>query len=429
MLNHSEVKALVSVSKHAGFDFSEFFKSFKHRVPTVEKYIFIGEGFEGSLSFAELLKTKHEKTRLDEAKGTVKPDDLAVMIYTSGTTGKPKGVMITHRSILASGRAQAEHFSVTENDIVTASLPLNHVGGITCSITVALICRATAILIPEFKPELVLHEIEKHKATIFSGVPTMYIMLFAYKNFANYDLSSLRLAIAGGSNVEPELCQDISKSMPNARLVNLYGLSESSGACVMSKLTDPPEKVQQTIGVPIGNFQAKIVNENKQVVRIGEIGELAIRGDCLAKGYYHEPEKTMETFSPDGWLYTGDIVVQDEQGYVSFRGRKKEMYIQGGFNIFPVEIENVLTAHPKVSLAAGIGVPDQFFGEVGRYYIIPVHGENPTEEELKEYCQMHLADYKVPKSFVFVDKVPTTPAGKIQKAKLKEEFLASMERN
>jgi len=425
MLNHAEVKALVCIDEHAGFNFSEFFNKLHSKVPSVKKYIFIGEGFEGSLSFSNLFSTDLNSTMLEKAKIQVKADDMAIMIYTSGTTGKPKGVMITHQSILASGKAQVDHFAVTNQDIIIAGLPLNHVGGITCSITVTLISKATAILIPEFKPKLVLEAIDNHKATIYSGVPTMYHMLFNDPDFSSYHLKSVKLAIAGGSNVEPELCEKINTFMPNARLVNLYGLSESSGACVMSRITDSIDTVQRTIGVPIGDFQAKVVDNNRQNVSVGEIGELAIKGDGIAKGYYRDPEKTIETFSDGGWLLTGDIVSLDEDGYIHFKGRKKEMYIQGGFNIFPVEIENLLTTHSKVSIAAGIGVPDEFFGEVGWYYIIPTPGEKPTEEELKEFCRQRLADYKVPKRIVFVEKVPTTPAGKIQKVKLKETYLKS----
>jgi len=425
MLNHSDVKAIVSIDKIPGINFSEFFFDFQSKVPNVEKYIFIGEGFEGSLSFSELIGRSTDSEKLSACKKEVSSEDLAVMIYTSGTTGKPKGTMITHRSILASARAQVNHFQINEKDITIQSLPLNHVGGITCQVTVTLISKGMAVLIPEFRPEYVLTAIQQYKATLFGGVPTMYLMLFSHKDFLTYDLSSVRISFIGGSNVEPALCHEITKSMPNAKLVNLYGLSETSGACILSRASDSTGKVQTTIGVLIGDFIAKVVDEKRQEVEIGEMGELVVKGDCLAKGYYRDEENTKESFSGDGWLYTGDLVTADAEGYISFKGRKKEIYIQGGFNVLPAEIEIVLTAHPAISIAAGIGVPDSFYGEVGRYYIVLAVGKQLTEAELVNYSREHLADYKVPKQFVFVDELPMTPAGKIQKSKLKELYIQS----
>ncbi|PIC97905.1 MULTISPECIES: class I adenylate-forming enzyme family protein [unclassified Sporosarcina] len=425
MINHSEVKAIVSIDKIPDFNFSDFFLDFQSKIPSVEKYIFIGEGFEGSSSYSELLERNPNNEKLNACKKEVDPEDLAIMIYTSGTTGKPKGSMITHRSILASARAQVNHFQVREDDITIQCLPLNHVGGITCQVTVTLISKGTAILIPEFRPEYVLTAIQAHKATIFGGVPTMYLMLLSYNDFFRYDLSSLRISVVGGSNVEPALCNEIMRKIPNTELLGLYGLSESSGACILSRTTDSIEKVQTTLGVLIGDFIAKIVDENQQEVGIGEMGELVVKGDCVAKGYYRDVESTKEAFAEDGWLYTGDLVTIDAEGYISFKGRKKEVYIQGGFNVLPVEIENVLTMHPDISNAAGIGVPHSFYGEIGRYYIVLNVGIELTEAELIAYCREHLADYKIPKQFVFVDELPMTPAGKIQKSKLKEMYLTT----
>jgi fatty-acyl-CoA synthase len=278
------------------------------------------------------------------------------------------------------------------------------------------------VLVPSFHPKEVLEATDKHKVTIFAGVPTMYVMVLNYSDFKKYDLSSVRMCIVGGSNVEPQLCQDISKNFPNARVMNLYGLSETSGACVLSRLDDGIEKVSESIGVVIDNFKVKVVDDKRQELPTGEIGELAFKGDCVAKGYFGLEEETRESFGLDGWLYTGDVGYLDEDGYVYLKGRKKEMYIQGGFNVYPAEIENLLIKHPKVAVAAGIGVPDPVFGEVGRFYIIPKEGMEVTEDELMKYCREKLADYKVPKQFVFVKELPLTPAGKINKSLIKQWY-------
>lgn len=425
MLNHSEAKALVSIDQLGGFDFASYFEENQQDYPSLEHYFFIGNGFSGSTAYSDLMhRPVQNKERLRKAKKEVNVDDLAVMIYTSGTTGKPKGVMITHESILASAKAQMEHFQVTEDDLAVGSLPFNHVGGITCTVMVALVSKSTIALVPIFDPTHVLEVIETYEATILGAVPTMYMMLLTTEDIAAYNLHSIRLAIAGGSNVEPKLVQQINHLLPNATLVNLYGLSESSGACILSKLTDQTEKVARTIGVPIGDFEVKVVNEEKQSVSRGELGELLIKGDCVAKGYYRDEEKTKAAFLQDGWLHTGDAVTLEDDGYIVYKGRMNEMFIQGGFNIFPVEVENVLTAHPEVAYAAGIGVPDDFMGEIGRYYIVK-SDPSLTEDALLTYCANHLADYKVPRQIVFVDSLPMTPAGKIQKALLKQDYLAS----
>lgn len=423
MLNHSEAKAVISIGEFGDYSFADAFESLQDKLETVETYIFLGEGFDGSLSFQQMLDQPVHSKELSRQKQMVEKDDLSIMIYTSGTTGKPKGVMITHESILASAQAQADHFSVTEKDVAVGSLPFNHVGGITCTVMVALLTHSSITLVPFFHPQQVLTAIETFKATILGAVPTMYLMLFSTDNIEKGNLDSLRLAIVGGSNVEAALAEKINQVMPNASLVNLYGLSESSGACVLSKLTDDVEKVKASIGVPIGNFKTKVVDQEGKSLKIGEEGELAIKGACVAKGYYRDEDKTKEAFTDDGWLYTGDIVSQDEAGYLSFKGRVQEMFIQGGFNVYPIEIENVLTSHKAVQMAAGIGVPDDFLGEIGRYYIVKTPGVKVTADELLEHCEKYLADYKVPRQIVFKEELPMTPAGKIQKSLLKAEYL------
>lgn len=227
--------------------------------------------------------------------------------------------------------------------------------------------------------------------------------------------------------MEPQLCREIVEKFPSTKLVNLYGLSETSGACIISPMNDSLEKVMQSIGKPIGDFQAKVIGKDGEELPPGEIGELAIQGACVVAGYDGLEDATKEAFSADGWLYTGDMAYLDEEGYVYLKGRKKEMYIQGGFNVYPVEIENLLTTHPKVAIAAGIGIPDPVFGEVGRYYILPKAGYEVTEDELLAFCRQHLADYKVPRQFVIVDDLPLTPAGKVQKSLLKQMAAAEFQ--
>ncbi|MCG6911764.1 MAG: AMP-binding protein, partial [Deltaproteobacteria bacterium] len=203
--------------------------------------------------------------------------------------------------------------------------------------------------------------------------------------------------------------------------MNLYGLSESSGAVVLSPWESDFETTLRSIGKPIGDFRVKAVDEEGNELPTGETGELYFKGDAVVASYFRDADETADAFQ-DGWLKTGDMGYIDAQGYITLMGRKKEMYLQGGFNVYPVEVENLLTRHPKVMMAAGIGVPDAVLGEVGRFYIVPQPGTEPTEEEIIEYCRENLADYKVPRQIVFKAELPLTPVGKIMKSQLKEEY-------
>ncbi len=426
MLGQSGARMVICADATPDFDFATFFDGFRSRLPGLSDYVFFGKGFAGSASFDELTATPVDAATLATAREAVVPDDPLLILYTSGTTGRPKGATITHRSILASASAQAEHLAMGEGDVQLGHLPFNHVGGITCTIMTALVSGGSVALVPAFAPDASLHAVERHRVTILAAVPTMYVLMLGRDDFADRDVSSVRICIAGGSNVEPALAETIRRGLPDASLYALYGLSESSGACVLSRPDDDPESVSRTLGVVIGDFEARVVARDGAVLPPGQAGELQIRGDCVAGGYWDMPEETAEVFLPDGWLATGDMVEMEPSGHLVLRGRKKEMYIQGGFNVYPVEIENVLTTHPKVAMAAGIGVPDEVLGEVGRFYVVPRRGaEPPTEEELAAYCRERLADYKVPRQFVVTSDVPLTPVGKIHKALLKERYLSA----
>jgi acyl-CoA synthetase (AMP-forming)/AMP-acid ligase II len=431
MLNQSETKVLVTITDLAGFDYTAFFDSFRKKIPTVTDFIFIPtdstpagaiEKFRGAHSYRALLETTVDEAALLAARRAVTPDDLIIIIYTSGTTGRPKGAAISHRSQLASARAQVEHARMTHEDSMLVVLPLNHVGGITCAILSSVLAKAPGVLIPVPDPADVIKQAAAYKPTVYGGVPTLYTILFMNPEFLKLDMGGVRLAICGGSNAEPALLKQIQEVFGNATVMNLYGLSETSGAVVLSPWESDFDTTVRSIGKPIGDFRVKVVDPRGKELPTGEVGELCFSGDAVCRGYFRMPEETAEIFEADGWLHTGDMGSLDEGGYITLKGRKKEMYLQGGYNVYPVEVENLLTKHPSVLMAAGIGVPDPVLGEVGRYYVVPRPGTDPTEDELKTYCREHLADYKVPRRIVFRESLPLTPVGKIMKLTLKEEF-------
>ena len=261
---------------------------------------------------------------------------------------------------------------------------------------------------------------------MLAGVPTMYVLMLAELAKSDHDLSAVRIAVAGGSNVDPPLARAMAEAFPGAHVENLYGLSETSGACVISAADDDLATVCETLGTPLSGVEVRVVGPATGAeVPDGEDGELQVRGPSVAAGYWEMPAETTAAFR-DGWLATGDMVTRRPDGHLVLRGRLKEMFLQGGFNVYPVEVENVLAAHPGVALAAGIGIPDPVLGEIGMYFVVPRDPDTPpSAEELTAWCRERLADYKVPRRIEVRGELPTTPAGKIAKALLRGEVVGS----
>ena len=413
MLGRSGAVAAITPSVHQGFDLASLYRDLTHELPALREVFFLDD-VPGALSFADL--ATGDETDLADLTTAVKAEDPALILFTSGTTGLPKGATITHRSIIASGRAQAEHFGMLPEDRMCGHMPFNHVGGVTCTLVASLTARSSVALLENFTPSGAIDLIAGGGLTVFSGVPTMFVLMLADPSFAALDTSAIRLLVAGGANVEPSLLAKIRGTFPEANICNLYGLSETSGACIISPLDDSDTEVASTLGTAIGNFELRAVGPNGAPVEADQDGELQVKGDCVVAGYWEDPAASSAAIDAEGWLSTGDIVSIAADGHVTLRGRRKEMFIQGGYNVYPVEVENVLTSHPGVAMAAGIGVPDPVLGEVGRYYVVPRGETAPSPEELDAFCRERLADYKVPREYVFAKALPLTPVGKIQKA-------------
>ncbi len=429
MLNQSGARLLLCPAELGGFDYAGFFAGFRSQVPTVERYVFLDrpgrqETWSGAGSFDELVGAGRAAAASGAGPDLAAPaaDDPAVILYTSGTTGRPRGAVLTHRSLLASARAQVGHLGWDERTSTVGALPLNHVGGLTCGVLSLLVAGGTIVVLPAFSPTAVLDATAAHRTTVLSGVPTMFVMLLQTLAEHPVDTSSLRQVIVGGSILDPSLAATVAATFPATQLINLYGLSESSGASVLSAPGDDLGTVTRSIGVVIGDFAFRVVDPDGQPVPAGTVGELQLRGDGVAAGYWDMPAETAETFLPGGWLATGDIVEAEPDGHLVLRARKKEMYIQGGFNVYPAEVEAVLGTHPTVALAAGFGVPDPVYGEVGVYFVVPRPGTEPDPDTLRAWCAERLADYKVPRHITVVAEVPLTPAGKVAKAELRRRF-------
>lgn len=406
MLADSGARLVVTVPASGETDLVALYAQLRTRLPGLEHVV---------VDLDELLENGPGEAPGDDAA----PHDPAVILYTSGTTGTPKGAVLTHGSLLASARAEAEHLGLGPDDRFLATMPFTHVGGLTCTLLSALVAGSEVVLTPGFSPAGALRDVLEHGVTVFAGVPTMWTLLLRELG-PDATLPSLRYAVAGGSNVEPALCTAITTAAPHARVVNLYGLSETSGAAVMSALDDDADTVASTLGVPLTGVEARIVDpvEGTDAPGDGAEGELWLRGASVAAGYWHRDEPT--TFRAGGWLATGDVVARVGGDHLALRGRLKEMFISGGYNVYPVEVENVLGAHPGVAMVAGVGAPDDTHGEVGHFFVVRTPGSDVTADELVALAADRLANYKVPRVVEFVDDLPLTPAGKIQKAALRQ---------
>lgn len=420
MLTQSGARALVCDAESNGFEFGPFLDGLRPDIPTVEHLVFLGgDAVPGGRRWADLVAAEPDPDLLARAAAGVRPADPAVILYTSGTTGTPKGATLTHRSLIASAAAQVERFGQTAADVILGVMPFNHVGGLTCTLGSTLATGGAIALLPRFHPDLVVDAMAGTGVTMFVGVPTMYKMVLAAESLAVADMSSVRLCVVGGSNLEPALAAQVASTFEGVRIANLYGMSETSGACVISPPGDSLETVGRSIGTMTGDFEGRVVDDRNVPVPPGEAGELQVRGACVAAGYWQLPDESAATFRPDGWLATGDVASISEDGHVVLLGRQKEMYVRGGFNVYPAEVENVLVSDPAVAMCAVIGVPDETFGETGYAFVVPAPGAEVDPGRLVEMCRVALAKYKVPDRIEVVESLPMTPAGKIRKVALK----------
>ncbi len=337
-------------------------------------------------------------------------DDDAVILYTSGTTGQPKGAELTHANLTRNAEITAETLlNATPGDVVMGCLPLFHVFGLTCGLNATVVGGATLTLLPRFDAAKALHIIARDRVTIFEGVPTMYAGMLHSPAAADADTSSLRLCISGGAAMPVEILHAFEKTF-GCIILEGYGLSETSP--VASFNHPDAERKPGSIGTPVTGVEMRVVDANGADVPPGEVGEIAIRGHNVMKGYWNKPEATAEAI-PDGWFRTGDLARVDEDGYFFIVDRKKEMIIRGGYNVYPREIEEVLYEHPAVAEAAVVGIPHDSLGEEVGAAVALKPGATATPEELQAYVKERVAAYKYPRHVWLEDELPKGPTGKI----------------
>lgn len=344
------------------------------------------------------------------------PTDTAVIVYTSGTTGRPKGAELTHIQLYMNADIPGRLFGIKPEDIVITVLPLFHVFGLSSVLNVCVRFGSTMSLIPRYASEAVLTAIQRDRATIFDGVPTMFADLLSSPDLDRYDLSSLRIAISGGASI-PAPVLDAFEERFGVLILEGYGLTETASTTTFNVSAE--ERRAYSVGKPIWGTQTQVWDENGRPLPPGpeNVGEVVTRGLHVMKGYLHNPEATAAAIT-DGWLHTGDLGYFDEDGFLFIVSRKKELIIRGGYNVYPSEIENVLHAHPAVAEAAVVGIPDERLGEEVMAVVIRRQEVELFEHELVAYCRERLAAYKIPRIFEFPSELPKNTLGKILKDEL-----------
>jgi len=353
----------------------------------------------------------------------VAPDDIAQIQYTSGTTGFPKGAELHHRGLTNNARLYTERIGLRRGEVYVNPMPLFHTAGCAMGVLGTAQCLAVHVPVLAFDPALVLELLEAERAAVFLGVPTMMIAMLGHPDIGRRDLSSLRVAVSGGAPVPAELVRQVEARL-GVRFSIVFGSTECSPLLTQTKLDDSEQDRAETLGSPLPQTDVQITDiATGEPVPVGQVGELCARGYMVMRGYHDAPEATAAVIDADGWYHSGDLASIDDRGYLRIEGRIKDMIIRGGENIYPREIEEVLFGHPAVAEAVVIGVPDQTWGEVVAAFVRPVPGQPaPAADELRAYCREHLAPYKTPLYWEFVDAFPMTPSGKIQKFKLRDAF-------
>ncbi|OZS77268.1 long-chain fatty acid--CoA ligase [Tetzosporium hominis] len=348
-------------------------------------------------------------------------NDLAMLQYTGGTTGFPKGVMLTHKNLVTNVTMCKTWLYECEDgkERVLGILPFFHVYGMTTVLVLSIMQANTMILLPKFDVETALKTIDKQKPTLFPGAPTIYIGILNSPNLGKYDLSSINACISGSAALPVEV-QEKFERVTGGRLVEGYGLTETSPV-THANLVYTDKRVKGSIGIPWPDTDSAIFQmDSTEPLPVGEVGEIAVRGPQVMKGYWNRPEET-EMVIRDGWFLTGDLGYMDEDGYFYIVDRKKDMIIAGGFNIYPREIEEILYEHEAIQECVVAGIPDPYRGETVKAYIVVKDGHNVTEEELNDYCRTKLAAFKVPRFYEFREELPKTAVGKILRRTLIEE--------
>ena len=377
-------------------------------------------GRDGVITLDEALWDVEVPAEVDERIAALGPDDVGDVIFTSGTTGRPKGVVTTHGQTLGVFETWSDVVGLAEGDRYLVVNPFFHTFGYKAGIVACLLRGATIVPQPVFDVPAVLSLIGRERISVLPGPPTLYQSILDSPARTSHDLSSLRRVVTGAAVVPVALVERMRSELGCETVLTAYGLTEATGTVTMCRRDDDAETIATTSGRAIPDTEVRIVDTSDSSVATGEPGEVVVRGYNVMRGYFEDADATAQTIDADGWLHTGDIGVLDGRGNLRITDRLKDMYVVGGFNAYPAEIEQVLATHPAVAEAAVVGVPDERLGEVGKAFVVARPGQAVDTDEVVAFCRERMANYKVPRSVEILEALPRNASGKVLKFELRQ---------
>lgn len=417
VLNRSRARILITVSDFLGTNYPALLRD--QSLPHLERTVLLD-------NWSAFLETGAQVPQqvIDERCTSVRPEDVSDILFTSGTTGSPRGVMTTHAQNLRTFDTWATLVGLRSSDRYLIVNPFFHAFGYKAGWLAALLRGATILPHAVFDAEAVLARISTDHVSVLPGPPSLYQTLLDRVDRSRHHLGSLRLAVTGAASIPVTLIERMRVELGFETVITGYGLTESSGVATMCRHDDDVKTIASTSGRAIDGVEVRCVNDDGTSVAAGEPGEVVVRGYNVMLGYLDDPEATAEAVDADRWLHTGDIGILDARGYLRITDRKKDMFIMGGFNCYPAEIENLMLVNKQYAQVAVVGIPDERMGEVAMAFVVPASGANISSASVIEWCREHMANYKVPRRVAIVDALPMNASGKVQKFVLRERALA-----
>ena len=385
-----------------------------------------GNADKGSTSFTDFLSRANDSRvrEVQERSEGVSGDDLCHIMFTSGTTGAPKGAMLKHSAVVRGYNDWADIIGLQARDRYLIVNPFFHSFGLNAGILASLMKGACMLPHPIFDVQQVMERVPQDKITMLPGPPAIYQTILNHPDLETFDMTTLRLAVTGAAAIPVEMIIQMRERLGFEKIVTGYGLTEGSGLATMCRHDDDPEIIAKTSGRAMPGMEIKIVDDNGAELERGQPGEITVKGYNIMVGYLDDPDQTSETITENGWLLTGDIGVMDNHGNIVITDRKKDMYINGGFNVYPAEVESIMLQHPQIGQVSVVGVPDERMGEVGFAFIVPTSGVTPEPNEIIEWCRQEMANYKCPREVALIDNLPLNASGKVLKYELRDRAEA-----